>query len=324
MRVTVLMSVYNAQDDLRASLDSILSQTYKNFEFIILDDGSTDNSVKIIEEYAAKDNRIILLINKTNLGLAASLNKGILHAKGEYIARQDADDLSAPNRLAMQVDYVAANPDVDVLGTNCFYVDINNQIIYEDLSFSIHSDLTKRLLTKKAIFAHGSAFIKTDKLKECGMYDERFYFVQDGELWLRMLSKKAKFHILSESLYYYKVTPVPNPSRKKTKEGFNKVLNMLYGSSEKPFLVDEELENISNRLKTIPKTQYPFYMSVYWKSLANSSYFNNSARRNAYSYLAKALSEKNSLSNYISYIALSVLYAFPKSMIQPLLKFVRN
>ena len=323
MLVTVLMSVYNCEEYLKAAIDSILSQTFTDFEFIILDDGSSDGSVKIVKDYESRDSRIVLIQNDINLGLAASLNKGILAAKGKYIARQDADDLSAPNRLALQVEYAIANPDVDVIGTNCFFVDIYDQIVYEDLSFSADQDLYTKLLNKKAIFAHGSAFIKTDKLKECGMYDERFYFVQDGELWLKMLSKKAKIHILHESLYFYKVTPVPSPKRKKTKEGFNKVLRMMYADFEASPIVDKELETIVESLRSLPKTQHPFYLSIYWKALANASYLNNVAKNKTYKYLGKALSEKNSVKNYIQYLTLSVVYIFPKSVIQPLFKFVK-
>jgi glycosyltransferase involved in cell wall biosynthesis len=113
-KVTVLMSVYNGEEHLREAIDSILNQTYKNFEFLIIDDGSTDGSVNIIRSYL--DPRIRLIKNKKNIGITRSLNKGLKLARGEYIARMDDDDIAFPERLEKQVRFLNEHVNVGLVG----------------------------------------------------------------------------------------------------------------------------------------------------------------------------------------------------------------
>ena len=115
--ISVIMSVYNTNKSFLAeAIESILNQTYPNFEFIIIDDNSTDGSLSIIEQYMSKDDRIVLIKNKTNIGLTKSLNKGLKLAKGQYIARMDADDVSLPDRFKQQIEYMENNSHVTVIG----------------------------------------------------------------------------------------------------------------------------------------------------------------------------------------------------------------
>ncbi|MHB8130909.1 MAG: glycosyltransferase family 2 protein, partial [Mobilitalea sp.] len=116
--VSVLMSCYNASRWLSEAVDSILRQTFENFEFILIDDGSTDNTWEIIQKYRAQDKRIIALLKK-NTGLADSLNIGLNEAKGEWVARLDADDISLPERLFEQFKFVQKNNKVGLLGAGC-------------------------------------------------------------------------------------------------------------------------------------------------------------------------------------------------------------
>ncbi|SVC41049.1 uncharacterized protein METZ01_LOCUS293903, partial [marine metagenome] len=109
--ITVLMPVYNGAKYLNEAIDSILNQTFQNFEFIIIDDGSTDDSVKIIKSY--DDNRIRLVENRNNLGQSETLNKGLSLTRGKYIARMDQDDISMPERLKKQFEFMENNSDVD-------------------------------------------------------------------------------------------------------------------------------------------------------------------------------------------------------------------
>lgn len=136
------MSVYNGEKYLAEAIESILNQTYKNFELIIINDGSKDNSVEIIKNYMKQDNRIVL-IDRENKGLPYSLNEGISVAKGEYIARMDADDISLPTRFEKQVDYMQKN-ELDVCGSyiklfgdNRKEQVIKNPITNEDIRFSL-------------------------------------------------------------------------------------------------------------------------------------------------------------------------------------------
>ncbi len=119
------MSVYNGEKYLREAIDSILGQTFKDFEFLIIDDGSTDSSVEIIRSYA--DPRIRLIQNEENIGLSRSLNKGLKLARGEYIARMDADDISLPRRLAAQVGLLDKQPDIGLVGTSIQLIDCDGE-----------------------------------------------------------------------------------------------------------------------------------------------------------------------------------------------------
>ncbi|TNE70794.1 glycosyltransferase family 2 protein, partial [bacterium] len=124
--ITCLMSVYNGEEFLREAMDSILDQTYTNFEFLIINDGSTDDTVPIIESY--DDPRIRLIHNEVNIGLTKSLNKGIGLAKGEYIARMDADDISLPERFERQIE-VLLNSKIDICGTQGYVGKLNNDYV---------------------------------------------------------------------------------------------------------------------------------------------------------------------------------------------------
>src|SRR3989337_2996755 len=124
-KVSVIMSVYNGERHLRESVDSILNQTFQDFEFIIINDGSKDQSKYILESY--KDERIKLIHNK-NMGLTKSLNIGISIAKGKYIARQDADDISEPERLKTQYDFMEANPGLGLIGSQFEVIKENGEI----------------------------------------------------------------------------------------------------------------------------------------------------------------------------------------------------
>ena len=128
-KITVLMSVYNGERYLRESVDSILNQTYTDFEFIIIDDGSTDSTQSIIEEYSAKDKRIITMQNNQRIHLTKSLNLGLKKARGVYIARQDADDISLPERLQTQITYMENNEDIGILGTSVELIDVKSKNI---------------------------------------------------------------------------------------------------------------------------------------------------------------------------------------------------
>ena len=134
INMSVIMSCYNERKpDIIKSINSILEQTYKLFEFIIIVDNPKNNEIiETIKKF--KDKRIKVIINEKNIGLAESLNKGISIAKGKYIARMDADDISLPNRFKIQFDYLESHPDIDVVGSNRITIDENDEITATDLS----------------------------------------------------------------------------------------------------------------------------------------------------------------------------------------------
>lgn len=160
--VSWLMPVYNAERYIFRSLDSILSQTYQNFEVIIINDGCEDSTREICRKYAAEDKRVIIYDNDKNIGVAKSLNRGLELCSGKYIARMDADDYSYPQRLDKQVSYMENNPDVDILGTWCRFITDNKAYIFKH-----HLD-SERLRTENLFrpsFTHSTVVFRSEPFK---------------------------------------------------------------------------------------------------------------------------------------------------------------
>ncbi len=199
------MSVFNGARYLREAVESILGQRFRDYEFIIIDDGSTDASREIISCY--DDRRIRLMVNEANLGLPVSLNKGIRSARGEYIARQDADDVSLPDRLELQTAYLDAHPEVALVG--CWWERIDEKGRVFDLA-SVPTDgplLLDRMLEGGLNPApHGSMVFRKQASDAVGGYDERFRYTQDFDLWLRMWSH-GKVEVLPSCLYELRESP---------------------------------------------------------------------------------------------------------------------
>jgi glycosyltransferase involved in cell wall biosynthesis len=198
-KVSVVMSVYNGEKYLKEAIDSILSQTFKDFEFIIINDGSTDNSLKIIKSY--KDPRIVL-ISRKNKGLVASLNEGIKKAKGEYIARQDADDISKKNRLKKEMHAIDCYDNVALLGSSMQVMDMRGRILHAHYVLTEDPELRAELLVRSP-FAHGSVIYKKEFAIDAGLYRESHWPAEDYDLWLR-ISKYGKLLNFHEPLYIYR------------------------------------------------------------------------------------------------------------------------
>jgi glycosyltransferase involved in cell wall biosynthesis len=183
--ITVLMAVYNGERWLAESIQSVLEQTFTNFEFIIINDGSDDGSLQIINQFSKKDSRI-RVYNKKNSGLADSLNYGIAEARGEWIARIDADDICSLDRLQKQIEHVRLNTDLVLVGSGLVIIDENGQQSKVHLYPDRHSRLTRRLFRASPFFAHSSAFFKLCSVRELGGYRTQFHRSQDQDLWLRL------------------------------------------------------------------------------------------------------------------------------------------
>lgn len=197
-QVTVLMSCYNANRWLHIAIDSVLCQTFENFEFILVDDGSTDGTWDTIQTYRNKDKRIVA-IKKTNTGSSDSLNVGIAHAKGTWIARLDADDLCEPDRLAEQLRFVRTYPEVVLLGTGFVEIDEQGRAIKRHMYPSGHSDLVRHQERAQRFFPHSSAFYRVDEVRKVGGYNLRYRRAEDSRLWLG-LSLRGKIACLSKPL----------------------------------------------------------------------------------------------------------------------------
>ena len=184
IEVTVLMPVYNGAEFINESIESVLNQTLKNFEFLIIDDGSIDNSADIIRTY--QDPRIHFILNETNIGLVNTLNKGIELARGNFIARMDQDDICHPERLEKQFDFVKMNPEIILVGSGCIEIDENGNKITTHQYPSNHNKLLNNLLKLKAFFPHSSAFFNKIKVRKLGGYNINLNGAEDYDLWLRI------------------------------------------------------------------------------------------------------------------------------------------
>ena len=200
-KVTVLMPVYNGEKHLNDAVNSILNQTFKNFEFIIINDASTDGTYEILKSFS--DPRIRIYTNKNNMGIAKSLNFGIKMSKGEYLARQDSDDTSTPKRLNKQVYFLDTHPDYAIVGSFARVLNEYSEELRVRKRPTEDADIRQYLKTDNCII-HGSVMIRMSSLLNVGLYDESMDKSQDYELWLR-LSKKYKLTNIPEFLYLRKI-----------------------------------------------------------------------------------------------------------------------
>ena len=198
--VTILMPVCDGEQFLREAIDSILVQTFTDFEFLILDDASADSSRSIALGY--DDPRIRLLANDRNLGVTRTLNRGIQQARGRYVARMDADDVSMPERLERQVAHLDANPDCAAVATFSQIIDADSVPQGEVCADLSPEELDRQLQLQNRI-VHGAVMMRTDVVRRLGAYDETMKRSQDYDLWLRISDEHA-IHILPEFLYSWR------------------------------------------------------------------------------------------------------------------------
>lgn len=201
-RVSVVMAVYNGERYLSAAIESVLSQTFTDFEFIIINDGSTDGTLAILESY--DDARIVLANNQENIGLSRSLNKALALAQSDYVARMDADDVALPHRFEKQFAFLEAHPEIGILGSHCRLIDLHGQV--KGLYRAPENDLQIRWRSLIANpFWHPTVMIRRHVLVQTGLsYDRALQTSQDYDLWVRML-KSTRGANLKEPLLHYRL-----------------------------------------------------------------------------------------------------------------------
>jgi len=199
-KVSVLMSVYNGERYLRGAIDSILAQTFGDFEFIIINDGSTDGTRSILESY--RDERI-RLFHQDNMGLTKSLNKGIRLARGEYIARMDADDISAPERLALEAAHLDSHPGCAGVSAYAHFIDHRGRILATHTPPTKPKDVADALSKGNVL---NSEMLRKPALEAVGLYREEFRYAQDYDLCLR-LAERYDLANLPEFLYSIRFHP---------------------------------------------------------------------------------------------------------------------
>lgn len=225
LKLSVIMACYNEEKNIVIAIDSILNQTFTDFEFIIIDDGSLDSTVDIIRRYQEIDDRIVLLRNPINRGHSYSLNVGLHAAKAEFVARMDADDESLLERLQLQYDYLTSHTEIGIVGTGAYlYLKSNKLFLREHFLPEKHEDIV-RLKYKNTFFYHPSIMARKEVLLYEGGYNTNIVKSEDVDLWLRLMDK-VKFHNIQKPLIKYSV--VPGFNKRNFVDSFRTVLtNMI-------------------------------------------------------------------------------------------------
>ena len=201
--VSVVMPVKNGMPYLAEAVESILAQTLSDFEFIIVDDGSTDETTLILESFAAEDGRIRVCPAK-GAGLVDALNTGVAAVRGKYIARMDADDVARSDRFAKQVAFLESHPDHAAVATGTLLIDPSGNPIEEIAEALDHDDVLARLLRGYTVLCHPTVLLRTQAVQESGAYSKNHECSEDYELYLR-LSDRWKLAVLGETLMHYRI-----------------------------------------------------------------------------------------------------------------------
>jgi len=199
---SVLLPVYNAGRHLAQAVESVLNQTFKNFEVLLLNDGSVDNSLQILNSFSSTDRRC-RVYSWSNRGLIATLNAGLELAETEFIIRMDADDICRPQRFEKQVSFLRSHPDHVAVGTRALLIDADGMPIVEMMDSYSHEEIERALFSGRVGIMHPSAMIRADALKAIGGYRPGFPHAEDMDLFLR-LSEVGRLANLPEVLLDYR------------------------------------------------------------------------------------------------------------------------
>ena len=199
-KISIIMGIYNCSEYLHESINSILNQTYENWELIMCDDGSTDDTYHVAQEYAQKyKTKIILLKNDKNMGLNYTLNKCLKEATGKFIARQDGDDISLSNRLEKEYSFLHDNKEYDIVSSNMIYFDSNGEWGQSKMK----NKPEKKDFINHSPFCHAACMVTKKAFDSVGGYtvDKKLLRVEDYHLWIKMYAKGFKGYNLSDYLY---------------------------------------------------------------------------------------------------------------------------
>lgn len=247
-KVSVILPVFNASPYLEEAVVSILRQTYDNFELIIVDDCSTDGSTKLAEAIAKRDKRIKFLKNKTNQKLSKTLNKAITEASGKYIARMDADDISLPDRLALQVAHMEKHPSVGIIGGSMEIINEKGTVIGQR-----HYPITDKEIRKKMFwyspYSHPLIMIRKSVLDRIGLYEHHYNPAEDYDLYFR-IGTVSQFANLPQTLLRYRIIPksMTTGSTKKMEEKTIEIREKYAKSSSYSMGFSESLYNYLHKL----------------------------------------------------------------------------
>lgn len=203
VKISVIMSVYNGEEYLAEAIDSVLGQSFKNFELIVINDCSTDKTGELLEHYASLDSRVKVHTNEVNLRLPSSLNKAISLAEGKYIARMDADDICLPDRFEKQYAFMESHSDVAL--SSCRFMTLKNGVVSSGgCGGKTDNESIKALLLVTNPILHPGIIAKAEVIRELG-YDKTFTCTEDMEIWSRFVMADYKIEIQPEYLMVYRL-----------------------------------------------------------------------------------------------------------------------
>jgi len=202
VKISVLMPAYNASRYIAAAIESVQKQTFRDWELIVVDDASQDNTGKIVELLAEADSRITLIRQEKNGGVADALNAGLSVCSGEYVARHDADDLSAAQRFDLQVSYLDSHSSVGMIGASFWFMAEDGEILCSQV-MPENVPAKSSALLEGCLFCHGSVMVRKALVVDMGGYDAS-YACEDYELWLRM-NQRVPMANLRQPLYYLRL-----------------------------------------------------------------------------------------------------------------------
>lgn len=309
--ITVLMPVYNGEKYLREAIDSILSQSHADFEFLIVNDGSTDTSEEIIRSY--HDPRI-RLINQKNGGVSAALNTGLQHAAGRFIARMDADDISHTNRLQTQLAFMNEHPAYVMIGSDVNYIDEDGLFLFRYHAAAHTNEEVNSLIRHDCLFVHSTVFFCKEPVLSLGGYNVHAHNFEDHLLWVNLL-KQGQACILDASLVDYRFNPgsVTIDERDRGKQ--------FRAIKQKALQTGNISQAEGNQMLEIIRGQNKrFKLNSYHNMLAKKYLWDNYQPRKARQHLRKALALRPL--KPISYVLLFLSF-FPKSTIQRLYRLMK-
>ena len=199
VRISVLIGIYNCASTLVEALDSLYAQTYQDFKVILCDDGSTDDTYTVAQQYVAEHDNILLLRNGRNMGLNYTLNRCIEYADTEYVARMDGDDISLPERFETEINFLDTHPEYSLVSCSMIHFDENGDY----RTGTGKGEITKNDFILGSPVNHAPCMIKTKALKEVGGYtvDNRLLRVEDYHLWFKLFAAGHKLYMLNRPLY---------------------------------------------------------------------------------------------------------------------------
>ena len=293
--ISVALPVYNGEKYLAAALNSILEQSYINFEVIIVDDGSVDSSLEILKAYEARDNRI-KVISRANKGNPASLNEAIDNSRGKFIIRMDQDDICLPNRFSQQVDYMLKHPDIHAMGSAAKFIDADGNFICTYTP--INDDQSLRDSLPQSPFVHPTVILSKEAFYRAGKYNEKMKWGGEDVVLFEKISRQGKLHNLTEPLLCYRL--VPGSLSRKPPEFRRMLTEIVVDEISGKSVEDRRFDALQEVAKKIDKSEAIF---DYYFELAKLNAWSGGSRRKSFIFLEKCRAIKPlSIKLYFLYI----------------------